>query len=344
MVRVTTGWTPEGQQTREIIGYYATKQEANIALANYHQKPLSPKANMTLHQVYDEWSESRFRRISKSTIDGYKASWKYLSIYKDATFRNLRTSQWQKIIDDNDNMSMSTITKIKALGTSLYDFATANDIVDKNYMEFVELPEKESKEKEPFNDLEIQKLWNNVGQVPWVDTILILIYTGMRISEMCLLTKFDIDMEHRLITGGIKTDAGKDRIIPIHPDIFPLIEKRYKTKYSHLVTYPNGQPITSNHYRREKYYPALEAVGTRRLTPHSCRHTFGTILAREGMDTLSIQKIIGHSDYAFTANKYTHPDVQKLIEDMNKISFKSPELPRSVGNSQQTANKNAGKS
>lgn len=341
IVRVTTGWTPEGEQLREVVGYYETKTEANIALANYRQNPLSIKATkMTLQNVYDEWSETRYQNISKSTQDGYKASWNYISVYKDQIFRELRTSHWQKIINDNNSMSMSTLTKIKALGTSLYAFTMANDIVDKNYMQYIEMPDREYSKKEPFTHDEVKKLWEYVEIFPWVDTILILIYTGMRISEMLKLTKFDIDLENRLITGGIKTDAGKDRVIPIHFELYPLLYNRYSnSKSEYLITYEDGKRLTADHYRKTKYYEALRAVGVRKLSPHSCRHTFGTMAAESGIAPLSIQRIIGHSDYAFTANKYTHPDVQKLILDMNKISFKSPGTSRGAVGSQQSGNK-----
>lgn len=319
MVRVTEGWDADGKQIRKIVGYYKTKTEAQIALANYHQNPLSPKAEMTLGEVYKEWSETKFRRLSKSSIDGYKASWKYLEKYKDEPFRELRTSHFQKIIDDNEHMSLSTLSKIKALGTSLYDYAMANDIVDKNYMEFVELPEKKKKKKEVFTDLEIKKMWDCVDRVPWIDTVLIMIYTGMRVGEMLKLTKFSVDIKNKIITGGIKTDAGKDRIIPIHPKIWPLIKRRYDTEYEYLITYEDGSKATVNHYRRAKYYPALEAAGVRKLTPHACRHTFATRLKEAGADNVAIKDLIGHSDYAFTANNYTHVDIENLRNELEKI-------------------------
>jgi integrase len=319
IARVTTGWDDNGKQQYYTIGYYKNSPDALAALANYHKKLLSPKSDMTLGEVYEEWSASKFKKISKSTIDTYKASWKYMQKYENERFREIRTAQWQKIIDDNSNMSLSTLTKIKALGTSLYDYATANDIVDKNYMQFVELPKKEKEEKKTFTDLEIKTMFDNVDKVPWVDTILIMIYTGMRISEMLGLTKFDVDLENKMIIGGIKSEAGKNRIIPIHDKIYNIIVDKYNSPGEYLITYEDGSNVSVDHYRRKKYYPALKAIGVRQLTPHACRHTFATRMDKAGADKVAIQKIIGHSDYAFTANTYTHTDAEELRKELNKI-------------------------
>lgn len=319
IARVTEGWTEDGKQIRRIIGYYKTRAEAAAALADYWRKPLSPKAEITLGELYEEWAASKFTRISKSTIDTYKAAWKYLEIYKDVKFKDLRTGQLQKIIDENSNMSLSTLSKIKALATSLYDYAVSNDIIDKNYAQFIELPEAEKKEKEIFTDLEIKNMFDKVAEIPYLDTILIMIYTGMRISEMLGLTKFDVDLKNRLIVGGIKTEAGRNRIIPIHHKIYPFIERWYNKNGERLICYEDGRAMTPDHYRRSRYYPALEAVGVRKLNPHACRHTFASMMAKAGVDTFSIQRIIGHSDYSFTANHYTHPDIQKLKEAIEKI-------------------------
>jgi site-specific recombinase XerD len=63
----------------------------------------------------------------------------------------------------------------------------------------------------------------------------------------------------------------------------------------------------------------LDALEIKRLVPHSCRHTFASMMAKAGADTLAIQRIIGHADYATTANIYTHESVEELKKAINKI-------------------------
>ncbi len=141
----------------------------------------------------------------------------------------------------------------------------------------------------------------------------------MRIGEMLELTKFNIDLKSKTITGGLKTDAGKNRIIPIHEKIMPFIEKYYNNATDVLFIKDDGTPITSNYYRKYIYYPILEELNLPRRTPHCCRHTFATMMSKRHADTLAIQQIIGHSDYAFTADVYTHSDVDFLREAISKI-------------------------
>ena len=318
VARITTGWTKDGKQKRQIIGYFESSKEALQALVLHQVSPVSPKANSTLEEIYEGWAKSKYNRISKSTADNYRAAWKYLSEYKKSTFRDLKTSHFQEIIDKYSYRSESTLQKIKALLTMLYNYAMADDIVDRNYAEYIELPKKDIDEKEIFSDKEISILEENM-HVKWVDTILIMIYSGMRISEMINLTKKDIDLENKIITGGVKTDAGKNRIIPIHEKIYSFIEKRYNETDEYIIPNTIGKPYDPNHYRKRYYYPTLKKLGIRELNPHTCRHTFASLMARAKVDPLLIQRILGHTDYAFTANTYTHPEILELKDAITKI-------------------------
>lgn len=319
VARVTTGWTKDGKQKRQVIGYFETSAEALQALVLHQVNPVSPKANMTLGELYEEWSESKYRRISKSTIDNYKAAWKYLSKHEKVKVKELRKAQFQKIIDANEDMSQSTLQKIKALAVMLCNYAVENDITNKNYAQFIELPKTTKKERETFTDAEIKTLEDNAEKIEWVDTILILIYSGMRISEMLNLTRFNVDLKKRIFTGGLKTDAGKDRIIPIHDKVYKYVEKWYNKNNDYLIFREDGKKFNAKYYREKIYYPTLEKLEIRKLTPHSCRHTFASLMAKAGVDPLYIQRIMGHTDYAFTANEYTHTDITELKDAISMV-------------------------
>lgn len=303
----------------QTIGYYETRQDGLDALALHRHNPVTPKANMTFKELFDEWSEGQFKRITKQTADNYRAAWKHLSKHKTVKVKEVRTGHIQAVVDDCDKkgMSRSTLEKIRTTAVLMFTYAMENDIVNKNYAKFIKLPKKTKEKKDIFTEIEIKKLFDNATD-EWTSTILIMIYTGLRITELLTLTRFNVNMELRLITGGIKTDAGKDRVVPIHPKIMPYIKHWYNKNGDRLICL-NGKPISSKRYREEFYYPALERAEIRKLTPHKCRHTFCTMLAEAGADTLSIQKLAGHSDYGFTANTYTHPEVEQLKTAINKM-------------------------
>jgi len=321
IARVTTGWTDEGQQLFLPVGYFTTKQEAMNALAMHRVSPVSPRAGIALLELYEEWSAAKYRKISKSTENNYRAAWLYLKPLEKAKFADLRTNHWQGIVDKcaADNMSRSSLEKIRILAVMLCDHAIKNDITNKNYAKFIELPRAEKTKKDRFTDLEIKQLEKQVDTVPWVDTVLILIYTGMRISELLGLTRFNVNLETQLITGGVKTDAGKDRVIPMHPKILKYIKQRYDQAGAALICDDQGRRLTAKRYRERMYYPALVSCGIRQLTPHKCRHTFCSLLAERGADTLSIQRLAGHTDYAFTANEYSHPEIEALRREIGKL-------------------------
>ena len=331
IARITTGFEivinkktekEVSKQLYKTIGYFEDKPSAIDALAKHRFQPVVPKANITLKELYEEWSKNKYEdEISKQTIGSYSAGWKHLSKYGNIKFKELRTSHLQSIVNDcrKEGMSRSTLQKIKIVANMLYNYAIENDMTNKNYAKFIKIKKEGPEEKEIFNDIEIKKITDAAGTTEWADTILILIYTGMRISELLELTIFNIDLEKQIITGGIKTDAGKNRTIPINPKIYSYIKKWYETGGTRLICDTNKIGLSARKYREDYYRPALEKIGVRTLEPHSCRHTLASMLSKAGANTKSIQDIMGHSDYALTANIYTHKDLEELKKAMNMI-------------------------
>lgn len=333
VARITTGWKTviatrgkrKGQevprQVYQIIGYFETRQQARDALALHRVSPAAPKVNMTLAEVYAEWSAGKYKYISKATENNYRAAWKYMAKYEKAKFADLRAGHWQEVIDTckEQGLSKSSIEKIRTLAVMLSDHAMKNDIINKNYATLVDMPKFETVKKERFTDLEVLQMEKKAADVPWADTVLILIYTGLRISEMLGLTRFNIDMDKQVITGGIKTDAGKDRVIPIHPKIKAYVQTWLDRNGDALICNDQGKKISAKKYREDYYYPALDAMEIRRLTPHACRHTFCSRLADAGVDPLYIKELAGHAQYSFTADKYTHPDFERLKQAISKL-------------------------
>lgn len=310
-VRVTDGWQ-DGKQIYRYVGYYATRKEAQKALAEEQVNPSFPKSEITFKDLHNEWSKVHFKKISKQTEDNYKAAYASLSSLHEMKFKNIRTGNLQAAID-RMKQGRASKEKAKLLCTSLYKYALENDIVNKNYAQFIKLEKSVKKEKEIFTDTEIQKLFDN-DSIPYVDVILILIYTGFRIQELFDLTKFNIDLKNWTITGGLKTDADKNRVIPVHPKIRKYIQSRYNNATGERLF-----PYDQSNFRKRNWYPTLEALGIARHTPHCTRHTCATLLVRSGADPIAVEKILGHTDYSFTVDTYTHVDVDFLTDQISKI-------------------------
>ena len=158
--------------------------------------------------------------------------------------------------------SACTKERMKSLYNLMFDYAYEHDIVDKNYARAFKIDEsikneqkKSKKEKVPFNNTEIELLWNSVNEIQFVDMVLISIYSGWRPQELAILQVQDIDIENGYMKGGMKTEAGIDRFVPIHPLIKDLVVKRYEEAKKMASTYlfndPNGQQGTVMTY--DKY-------------------------------------------------------------------------------------------
>lgn len=293
-----------------------------MALAAYREHPIGEKRDITLGEIYERWSEREYANLTSSTVNGYRAVWKRLSALAPHPVRNIRTSDLQTVIDDmiEEGLGRSTLEKAKTLAGILLQIAVNDDIIPTNYAKAIRLPKARKPKKETFSDLEIVALERTAaaGDV-WVGTVLILIYTGLRVGELLALTPFAVDLREWTITGGLKTDAGRDRVVPIHPKIRPYIQHWMAASGPRLI-HRDGRPIAVNYYRRELYYPALERAGIKRhLTPHATRHTFASLLHRAGVGPKAAQDLLGHSDYATTANIYTHTRLEDLRRAVESI-------------------------
>lgn len=306
------------QQKRVVIGTFPTKKAAQEALFRYQENP-TDKYNILFSDVYAEWKAVAFPNISKQLQGNYTASYQKLAPLYGMKFREVRTAQMQQIIDQHRDLSRSSLSKIKILLTQLFDYAMENDILQKNYAKFLVLPKEARQEKECFSELEVRKIEQAANVVPFADLILAMCYTGFRISEFLELTPFSYDRANSTLTGGKKTAAGKGRIVPIHPKIAPIIDRWASKGGQTIFCKEDGTPYSAAYFRKGCYYPALERIGIRKLSPHATRHTFATMMSKANVRPEEIQKLIGHADYSITANVYTHTDVSTLREAIRKI-------------------------
>ena len=123
----------------------------------------------------------------------------------------------------------------------------------------------------------------------------------------------EINLKQKYFKGGIKTDAGKNRIVPIHSAILPLVTARLKRQHSMLTVTPTTF--------RKFMYPALEEIGVSKHTPHDCRHTFNTMCDRYGVEERDKKLMLGHAFQDVTNKVYLHRNIEDLREQIEKIQI-----------------------
>lgn len=319
-IRITSGWTDNGRQKYKYISYHEKKTDAIVALAEFNKNPYDLNATkITFQELYEKWSSVEYRTLSDSTVNNYRSTYKHCSAIYDKVFRELKKTHLQAVIDEIDAPSMAETTKF--LFGKMYTFAIENDIVEKDYSKFVKLPKKPAaKKKIPFSTDEIKYIWENINHIKYADFTLILLYTGMRIGELLDITKDDVFLEERYMIGGKKTEAGIDRIIPLHKDIVPLIKKRMDESPSQwLFLNKRGRKLQYSPFMKY-HWPNLMADLNIEHTPHDTRHTFVSEMNRLGVNTIIVKRIVGHSNADITEH-YTHKTIDELIEAIDKLDY-----------------------
>lgn len=335
-VRKSNGWiidsaTGKAKQTYINIGYYETREQAMIALANFNANPYDIKADsITFAETYKKWSEGYFPTLGNpSSIRTITAAYAYCNGLYNMRMRDIKVAHLEGTIL-NAQVGNSTKSRIKSLFNMMYKYAVSHDIVDKDYASVMfsngnPIKKEQSKEVIPFDNDEILTLWNSLDCIPFTDMVLIGIYSGWRPQELATLKISDIDIENKTMKGGLKTEAGKNRIVPIHPLIKPLIENRLKEattlQSEYLFNDTNGQQGTYMTY--DKYRKRFQKVMDRlnlKHRPHETRHTFITKAKACNMDEYILKLIVGHAIEDITEKVYTHRTIEQLKTEMDKIT------------------------
>lgn len=299
------------------IGYYKDWYAAFDALHSYHRNPYDiGTRSVTFAKVYELFYEDKFgttkKSLSVSSKYAYDTAFKNCSSLHNIRFIDLRKQDMQDILD-HCTLGYSSLCNLKKLFCQMYRYAMENDIVEKNYAQFVSIQQEDDTEKgEPFSEEELSVLWNNKKN-PTVQMILIMIYSGFRIKAF---ETIEIDTEQNYFKGGVKTAAGKGRIVPIHRAILPFAVNFRK----------NFPGFRSRTFRSCSFYPTLEQLGIattqsgKKHTPHDCRHTFSWLCDKYGVDELAKHLLMGHSlGKDVEKAVYGHRTYEQLCDEIQKI-------------------------
>lgn len=289
---------------RRLIADYSQNNHADIA---------KKEKELTFSQVYEQYYEYKFgehapKKLSDQSRRSMSAAYGHCKSLHDKIFREIKLEDLQKCLDDCQ-MKKATVDNIRLLFNQMYKFAVPRDLCDMNYAIYLTTPDAEENEHGvPFTDNDLKILWKHKDD-PIVEFILIMCYSGYRISAY---ESIKVDMDNWYFQGGVKTKAGKDRIVPIHSAIQPLVSARMK-RYGAMLT------TTTTEYRN-RFYGALNALGIEKHTPHDCRHTFSSLCEKYGVREADRKRMMGHSFGSdITNGVYGHRTLEELRTEIEKI-------------------------
>lgn len=323
IARRTIGWDDEGKQQYVTLGYYATRQEGLQALADYNNDPYDlVMSKTTFADIYAKWSEVAFENLSASAIRNYTTPYKACSALYNMPMGNIRTHHMQRVIDESGKNPQS-MRRIRILFNQIFRYCIEREYVRKNYAEYLKIPSTDDphNEKQPFSPQEIQSLWDNVHQNEYIPLVLILIYSGVRISELLDLRKEDVHLDEQWFrVRAAKTNAGI-RIVPIADKVLPFW--RSFMEHSHcpyaVSTTDGKKHLSYDNFKKRYWFPLMEQMGMNHL-PHETRHTCISRLVINGVNQTIIKKIVGHKSIMnLTEKVYTHIEIKELIEAINRL-------------------------
>lgn len=288
--------TKEGKQTP--VSYFATRMEALIYQADYAKThklcPLSSEKQMTFRELFFRWLPVHQERSapSPSAVCGYRNAFRHCEVLHDKPIHKIKYPHVQAVIDTmrRSGLSYSSAKKVRSLLTLLFRHAKRMGWCDQSFEKLIHLGRNTPvRPHKPFTRQKINRLWAALD-APYADTALILLYTGLRIGELLHIKTSDVNRRQKVIHVRQSKTAAGIRQIPIHPRIWPLIEKRLGTAMDYLVETPEGRSMTYPKYMTA-WKRVMKKIRGEKHTPHDCRHTFATLLDNEDVNEAAKKRI-----------------------------------------------------
>lgn len=345
---VTVGKTPEGkyiQRTLKPECYFETYNDAYMALMDYNRNPYDLDDAITVSELYERWTASYFETLkSVSSQRTITSAWAYCSSVYNMRASDVRARHIKGCMDEGiaiikgqeKTPTANVKSRIKSMFNLMLDYAVEYEIVDKNYARTFNVSDDILEEKEnvkrshmPYTQEEIDILWDNLYKVQYVDVLLLQCYSGWRPQELGLIKLEDVDLEQGIMEGGMKTKAGKNRIVPIHPKIKEIVEKKYQEakelgsefliNCTDVSTHKDSIKMTYDKYSKRvaKIRDLLNLNSDHRA--HDGRNHFITMAKNAGMDEYALKYIVGHAIQDVTERVYTQREISWLIDEMQKI-------------------------
>lgn len=338
---VTVGTNEFGKPIAKMLrpkAYFKTYNEAYAALSEYHRNPIDLGKDMTFQELYEEWFNYYVNEIGEKGMRSHSAAWQYawtlynhkISAIRSRDLRLCLEKASKKIKGDEKEASPNTKRDLKVTFNLMFDYAVENELTDKNYARLLTMPKSVSKnmgkvEKEhiPFNDEERKLLWQNISH-DYVNAIIVQMLTGFRPGELITVKLENISFADWSIIGGMKTEAGKNRLVPIHSAIKNIIKSQYElAKEAGVETLffdlEKKKSMDIHKYRRV-FTKVMEELN---ISPehrsHDPRKDFVTEAKKAGMDEWAIKRIVGHRIEDITEKVYTKRDIDWLHSEIEKI-------------------------
>lgn len=323
----------------------ANKAEALEKMREYLGNKPMPGAEIDFCQYAEKWYKQYENQVEQSTYSNYRYT---LNILKDAfdgkKLGDIKTSDINIFMNSLESKlySASTISKCRSMLIQIMDIAEADDLIQKNYARKAFNVSKRLKtvqhhnKKDAFTLYEVQNIFKYLPENDkFAYSIKLLFITGIRVQELLALTNEDLaeDGSYIVVNKEVKMVNGKpvlgstksyksNRVIPVSENYryIPLWLKNNCGKAFILCAPYRESLLYSTSTFRRKFKRFLSKIPeVRVLTPHSCRHTYVSMLQKQGVPMETIARLTGHTDIKTTDN-YLHISDESLYKSVEKLN------------------------
>lgn len=326
---VQTEWdadTLKAKYKQIILGYYRTESEARRALVEYskehpnlfanNSKRYSP-ANYTCDVLWERFiSEKSVNSLKNQAF--YRTCWNnHLTQVHGRNITEIKTTELQGIIDKIDK-GAETKRKTLSIMKAMYDYAISDDALQKNYAEYVKIENEEVQiDRIVYTPNEIKELWNHT-ELWEVQLILMMMYSGCRMTELLSLKKEDVNLQNMSFHISKGKNKYSVRDVPIHTALQSLFRSLMGKTTDYLIKCENKPIKPHKAYHSEK---AIEDIIDVEHHMYDAKHTFVTQAVKCGMNEEAKHAILGHTPKTIAGRHYTHLDIDFLHQEIEKVQY-----------------------
>ena len=260
-----------------------------------------------VYEKYYDWKFNGKKKYSRSAMASAKVAFNNCSVLHERKMDEIVCSELQEILDSS-TLKYSSLELIVSLLKQMFRYALAERIIENNPTDLLKINIEDDDEHEiAFTDSDLKVLWKHKNNET-VEVILIMCYCGYRIGELYVV---NVDMEKKCFEGGLKTRTSRERIVPIHSSILPIVNRRMK-EYGFLMDVKDGT-------FRKRMYQKLEELGIEKHTPHDCRHTFSRLCEQYEVKENDRKRLLGHKFDDITNSVYGHRELEELRTEIEKL-------------------------
>ena len=305
-------------------GGFPTKAAAIVACVELMRASDRPQ-RVTMDQLYSEWEKGYSGRVGVSTMKCYESAYKHFAPLHH-TYIDLITARDLQDCMDACQLGKRTHQLMKVTARLLWAYALDADYIQRDITANLYTGGGESKQREPITEDELARIRDAIPSEPYAKYVVSMCFLGFRPGEFLRLKKTDLRQvdDIWILTGGSKTDAGRDRRVPVPAQILGIVLDQLQTPgemlFPRLDGKLQGQEISDGYFNKHIFQPLMARLGITGKVPYSARHTYSDKLKAAAGDEKAKAAVMGHTDYAFTRAKYqstTTSDLKAIADSLS---------------------------